>query len=217
MRLNWGVVSNDYGAFAGSGTYRLGVTNDVTLEAHAEGTKDQFMAGGGLVANAFNFAVVNVGGAASTAQGHGGGELSVGIERMGRVFTFGASGIFATPDFRDIAAMNGEPVPMRQLSANASAYIGKWGSLGVAYVEVDQPPVSSQVSVTGPPAFNPPGGPSPPSGVGLGNGSLPFLPLESARVLTATLLGAAAVTCTRFRHRFPRFSRAAAAMACRSG
>ncbi len=186
VRLNWGLVSNDYGAFAGSGTYRLGVTDDVTIEAHAEGTRGQVMAGGGLVANAFNFAVVNVGGAASTAQGHGGGELSVGIERMGRVFSFGASGIFATPDFRDIAAMNGEPVPMRQLSANATAYIGKWGSLGVAYVEVDQPSVSSQVSVTGPPAFNPPGGPSPPSGVGLGNGSLPFSPLESAKVLTAT-------------------------------
>ena len=186
VRLNWGVVSNDYGAFAASGTYRRGLTDDVTIEAHAEGTRGQFMAGGGIVANAFNFAVVNIGGAASAAQGHPGGELSVGIERMGRVFSFGASGIFATSDFRDIAAMNGEPVPLRQLSANATAYIGKWGSLGVAYVEVDQPPVSSQVTVTGPPAFNPPGGPSPPSGVGLGNGSLPFLPLENAKVLTAT-------------------------------
>jgi outer membrane usher protein len=105
---------------------------------------------------------------------------------MGRVFSFGASGVFATPDFRDIAAMNGEPVPMRQLSANATAYLGKRGSLGVAYVEVDQPPVKSQVSVTGPSAFVPPGGPSPPSGVGLSNGSLPFAPFGNSRVLTAT-------------------------------
>jgi outer membrane usher protein len=186
VRLNWGVVSNDYGAFAASGTYRRGLTDDVTIEAHAEGTKGQFMAGGGLVANAFNFAVVNLGAAASTAQGHGGGELSVGIERMGRVFSFGASGVFATSDFRDIAAMNGEPVPLRQLSANATAYLGKWGSLGVAYVQVDQPTVRSQVSVTGPSAFVPPGGPSPPSDVGLGNGSLPFAPSGNSRVLTAT-------------------------------
>ncbi len=110
---------------------------------------------------------------------------SVGIERLGRVFSFGASGIFATPDFRDIAAMNGEPVPMRQLSANATAYIGN-GLLGVAYVEVDQPPVSSQVSVTGPPAFNPPAWSIAPKASGSATAALPFSPLESARVLTAT-------------------------------
>ena len=39
VRLNWGVVSNDYGAFAASGTYRRGLTDDVTVEAHAEGTQ----------------------------------------------------------------------------------------------------------------------------------------------------------------------------------
>ncbi len=186
VRRDWGVVSNDYGDFAASGTYRRGLTDDVTIEAHAEGTRGQFMAGGGLVANAFNFAVVNIGGAASTAQGHAGGEVSVGIERMGRVFSFGASGIFATSDFRDIAAMNGDPTPLRQITANATAYLGKWGSIGVAWLEVDRPPASSLVSLTGPPAFVPPGGPSPPSGVGLGNGSLPFTPSENAKVLTAT-------------------------------
>lgn len=186
VRRNWGVVSNDYGDFAASGTYRRGLSNYVTIEAHAEGTKDQFMAGGGVVANAFNLAVVNLGAAASTAQGHTGGELSVGVQRIGRVFSFGASAVLATSDFRDIAAMNGDPVPLRQVTANAAAYLGKWGSIGAAWLQVDRPAATIPVSLVGPPAFVPPGGPQPPSGVEIGGAGLPFLPAETAHVLTAS-------------------------------
>ena len=186
VRRNWGVVSNDYGDFAASGTYRRGLTPNLTIEAHAEGTSGEFMSGAGVVANLFDLAELNLAAAGSTALGRPGGQVSVGIQRLGRTFSFGASGIFATSHFADIAAMNGDPVPMRQLSANASASLGRWGSLGVGYVEVDRAPAQNLVSVTGPPAFVPPGGPSPPSGVGLGAGSLSFVPLQTARVLTAT-------------------------------
>jgi outer membrane usher protein len=133
VRLNWGTVSNDYGDYAASGTYRRGLTDDLTIEAHAEGTKDQFMAGGGIVANAFTFAVVNIGAAGSTSQGRTGGELSVGIQRLGQNFSFGATAILAAPAYRDVAAMNGDPTPTRQITANAAYSIGRWGSLGLAW------------------------------------------------------------------------------------
>ena len=186
VRLNWGVISNDYGSFAASGIYRRGLTDSITIEAHAEGTRSQFMAGGGVVADAFSFAVVNLGGAVSTAQGHTGGELAVGIERMTPTFSFGASAVLATAAFRDIAAMNGDPVPTRQITANASAYLGKRGTIGVAWLEVERPAALSLVSITGPPAFNPPGGPQPPGGVGLGAGSFPFVPAESSQLMSAS-------------------------------
>jgi outer membrane usher protein len=144
------------------------------------------MAGGGIVANAFNLAVVNLGGAASTAQGREGGELSVGIDRIGRTFSFGASAVLATPGFRDVAAMNDDPVPTRQITANAAYYMGRLGSIGVAWVQIDRPASATLVSLLGPPGSTPPGGPQPPSGVATENGSLPFLPAETSEVLTAS-------------------------------
>jgi outer membrane usher protein len=186
VRRNWGVISNDYGDFAASGTYRRGLTDRLTIEAHAEGTKGEFMAGGGIVANALDFAIVNLGGAFSTAQGREGGQLSVGIERTDHRFSFGAAAVLATSGFRDVAAMNSDPVPTRQITANASYYVGHWGSIGLAWVEVDRPASNTLVSVAGPPAFSPPGGPQPPSGVAIGNGSLPFIPAQSSQVLTAS-------------------------------
>jgi outer membrane usher protein len=199
IRRDWGVVSNDYGAFAGAATFRRGLSDALTIEAHAEGTEGQFMAGGGIVANAFNLAVVNIGAAGSLAADRSGGELSVGIERVSHRFSFGATGVFATSDFRDIAAMNGDPAPIRQIGVNASVYFGAWGSVGAAYAQVDRKPLTAQVGV--PPASVPPGTAPPPSTVPIGNNGLPFLPPQNARLLSANYsvqLGRAFIYVTAF-------------------
>ena len=150
VRRNWGVVSNDYGAFAASATYRRGLTDSLTIETHVEGTQDQLMAGGGIVANAFHLAAVNVAVAASTQGGRQGGELSVGIQRTGHTLSFGASAVLATSAFRDIAAMNGDPAPTRQIAANAAYQMGRWGSIGLAWVQVDRAASTTPVSIVGP-------------------------------------------------------------------
>jgi outer membrane usher protein len=82
--------------------------------------------------------------------------------------------------------MNADPVPTRQITANASMSLGRFGVAGLAWLQVERPAASSLVGLTGPPAFNPPGGPQPPSDVGLGSGSLPFLPAQSSRILTGS-------------------------------
>ncbi len=138
VRRNWGVLSNDYGAMAGSATWRRGLSSNLTVEAHAEGTAGQAMAGAGLVADAFGLGVVNLAVAGSGASGHTGASVSIGAERQARRFSFGVSGVFATSDFRDIAAMNGDPVPIRQISANAGLSLGRWGWAGAAYALIDR-------------------------------------------------------------------------------
>ncbi len=174
VRRNWGLLSNDYGAVAEAVTWRRGLSSSLTLEAHAEGTADQAMAGGGLVANAFGLGVVNLSVAGSTASGHTGTSVSIGAERQARRFSFGLSGVFATSGFRDIAAMNGDAVPIRQVSANASLSLGRWGSAGVAYAMIDRErPLTSAVAA-----------PSPGSTPGSDNGVL-SLPVQDARILTA--------------------------------
>lgn len=161
VRRDWGVVSNHYGDFAASGTYRRGLTDRVTIEAHAEGTPHLGMVGGGVVANLFNFAIMNLDGAGSFGRGSG-GEVAVALQRTDRRFSFGASAILASHGFSDIAAAEGDPVPTRQITANASVSLDRWGSLGVAWAQIDQPGFLSLGSVSGPPPIVPPANPRPP-------------------------------------------------------
>ena len=184
VRRNWGVFSNDYGDLAGSATYRQGLSQSVTIEAHAEGTSGQAMAGAGLVADAFQLAVVNFAVAGSTAAGHQGASVSFGFDRLAHGFSFGASGVFATSGFRDIAAMNGDPIVIRQITANAGVSLGRWGWAGLAYAQSDRERTpSSLVSV---PPSNSPGGSTPPDSSTLATGAFPFVSAQNVRLLTAS-------------------------------
>ena len=182
VRRNWGVLSNDYGSGAGSATWRAGLSNSLTVEAHAEGTSGQVMAGAGVVAEAFNAAVVNFAVGASSASGHQGGIVSVGVDRLARGFSFGASGVFATSGYRDIAAMNGDPVPIRQISANVGLSLGRWGSAGLAFTMTDRDALSTAQVFT--PSINPGG--ATPIGQTVAAGAFPFAAAQHARVLTAS-------------------------------
>src|SRR6201995_1025960 len=96
------------------------------------------MGGAGLVANAFDLGVVDFALAGSTSSGRAGGQISLGAQRIGPLFSFGVFAQFATHDFRDIAAMNGDPVPTRQLSASIGLNLPHWGNFGVAYADLDR-------------------------------------------------------------------------------
>jgi outer membrane usher protein len=137
VRRNWGVVSNDYGKFAGIANYRRGLSSKVTIEGSAEATPGTIMAGGGAVVNVGNLAALNVAAAGSTGSGGTGTQLSAGVQRIGRLFSLGASAILADDKFRDVAAMNGDPVPRQQLNANGGLSLGTFGSVGIAYSGLD--------------------------------------------------------------------------------
>ncbi len=196
VRRNWGVLSNDYGSAAGSATYRAGLSSSLTVEAHAEGTSGQAMVGAGLVADAFQVAVVNFSVAGSTASGHQGASLSVGLNRLAHDFSFGASGVFATSGFRDIAALNGDPVPVRQISAHAGLSLGRWGSAAVAYTMTDRklaPTVEVSAPVTPSHAIR--AARSPPARRRAQPDAFPFFSFQNTRLLTATY-------SVQFRHVF---------------
>ncbi len=151
VRRNWGVLSNDYGKYAATATWRRGLSPAVTVEASAEGTAGTFMAGGGLVVNVGNLAVFNVAAATSTGSGGTGTQLSAGVQRLGTVFSFGASVSVAGHDFRDVAAINGDPVPRLRVNASAGLSLGRFGSVGVAYAGVDRDTAPSPVRLYVPP------------------------------------------------------------------
>jgi outer membrane usher protein len=151
VRSNYGLLSNDYGALAASGSYRRGVSSDVTVEGSAEGAVGTAMAGGGVVVNIGDLAVLNAAVAASTGRGRTGKQLSLGLQRIGTTFSVGASAIVADHDFQDIATINGDPVPRLQLNANAGLSLGRVGSLGVAYSAVDRDAIANPIKRVAPP------------------------------------------------------------------
>jgi outer membrane usher protein len=146
-RRNWGSVSNDYGKIAGTALYRRGLTPMFTVEGSAEGTPGAFMAGAGAVVQIGSLGVVNFAAAASTGSGHTGAQFSAGAQRIGRVFSLGASVIVANRDYLDVAAMNGSGVPRKQIGAFTSLSLRRIGSAGVAYAGLDQDAAPSSVQL----------------------------------------------------------------------
>ena len=139
-RLNWGIVSNEYGKMAGTAVYRRGLTSKFTVEGAAEGTPGATMAGAGGVFQIGNLGVINFAAAGSAGSAGPGGQLSAGAQRIGRVFSLGASAMFANRNYRDVASMNGDGVARKQLSAFTSLSLRRFGSAGVAYGGFDQDP-----------------------------------------------------------------------------
>jgi outer membrane usher protein len=152
VRRNWGSVSNDYGKIAGAAIYRRGLTREFTVEGSVEGTPGAFMAGVGGVAQIDNLGVVNFAVAPSFGSGQAGAQFSAGAQRIGRVFSLGASAIMADRNYRDVASMNGGGVPRKQLSAFTGLSLRRFGSGGLAYaaVDMDASPTQLQSTVTPP-------------------------------------------------------------------
>jgi outer membrane usher protein len=147
VRRNWGSVSNDYGKIAGTAMYRRGMTPKFTVEGSVEGTPGTVMAGAGGVAQVGNLGVINFSVATSMGTGHPGAQFSIGAQRIGRVFSLGASAIVAGHNYLDVAAMNGAPVPRKQLGANAGLSLKRFGTMGVAYAGLDQGNSPNQVAL----------------------------------------------------------------------
>ncbi len=138
VRRNWGEISNDYGEAAAVGSYRRGLTRAITMEGSIEGTSGTLMAGGGATVSVGSLGILTASVAGSTDSGVYGTRFSVGAQRIGTVLSFGASEMISSRSFEDVAAINGDSVPRRQLSANAGVFRRHVGSFGLAYAEISQ-------------------------------------------------------------------------------
>jgi outer membrane usher protein len=145
VRRNWGQLSNDYGKMAGEAYYRRGLSQTFTVEATTETTPGVFMGGGGGAATLWHWALVNFDMAASGGSAGGGELYSAGLQHQGRVFDMGGSASVASSGYRDVAAMNGSPIPRKQISFFSGLTLRHYGSLGVAYAAVSESPSPVQV------------------------------------------------------------------------
>jgi outer membrane usher protein len=152
VRREWGLLSNDYGKMAGEAYYRRGLSQTFTVEATTETTPGTFMGGAGGTATLWHRALVNLDAAGSGGSAGAGGLLSAGVQHQGRIFGLGGSASLANSNYRDIAAMNGSPVTRKQISLFAGLFSRRFGSLAMAYADVNQgrPPVEVPTAIPGP-------------------------------------------------------------------
>ena len=137
-RRFWGSYSNIYGKMAGSAIFRRGLTRKFTIEGSIEDTPGAYTEGAGGVLQVGHLGVVNFAAAASSGSGTTSALYSAGAQRIGRVFSVGASAIIAGRNYRDISAMNGAAITRKQLNGNTSVNMKHIGSVGAAYTSLDQ-------------------------------------------------------------------------------
>jgi outer membrane usher protein len=144
VRRNWGTQSNAEGKPAGNALYRRGLSRWLTVEGSAEGTPGAFMAGGGGVMTVGHWGVVNLAVAGSTGSEKTGVQYAVGAQRTARKFSLGCSAIFASRNYRDVAAMSGAAILRKQISPYVSSSLRRLGTIGAGYAGLDQdaPPVA---------------------------------------------------------------------------
>jgi outer membrane usher protein len=143
VRQNYGLSTDQYSGWAVNGSSRYGLTDWLTVENHGEATDTLALLGAGAAVQVGTLGVVNAavsgssgrGGMPAHASGNTGGLVSAGFQRVSPSLSFNVSGTFSTDGYRDIAAVNGSPVPKSALNASLGYQLGGWGAIGVAYLK----------------------------------------------------------------------------------
>lgn len=135
LRRDYARKSASYGPLAASATHRLGVTNQITVEAHAALSEETQLGGGGADLAFPGFGLLSVSAAASRSRdGVTGGSWSVGFERRARGFSFGGSANFASESYRQVGDDRSLPALDVRVVAGLSE---RWGALNVSYLRRD--------------------------------------------------------------------------------
>lgn len=151
LRRNYGIDSFNYGPLVGSGSYRYGLTDYLTLEAHGEGAQELALGGVGVVAKIWRLGVVNTSWTQSRMRGDSGGQLNWGYQYSTGMFSlatqhirrdrgFGNLGLYDQIYYYDHAA-NNNTAPIASLSRNTDQYslsfnMGDFGNIGAAWIGV---------------------------------------------------------------------------------
>jgi outer membrane usher protein len=132
LRRDYAAASASYGPLVASATHRLGLTDRVTVEAHAALSAETQQAGGGADLSFPPLGLLSVSAAASRSRGGGTGESwSIGFEHRARGFSLGGSAHVASDGYRQV----GDDRPLPALDLEAFAGLSeRWGGLGLSYL-----------------------------------------------------------------------------------
>lgn len=146
LRQNYGLKNFDYGSAAGSGSYRYGLADWLTLETHGEAAQSLALGGAGVQLKMGAWGVVNGAVTQSQMQGDSGRQyswgyqyntsrFSVGMQQTRRTTGFGNLALYGD---RESGVATEETYTLSRSSAqyNASVALDRYGSLGAALIDI---------------------------------------------------------------------------------
>lgn len=143
IRREYGLRSFEYGSeplFSATGRY--GLTERITMEAHAEGSDGTGQAGmGGVFRLGERGGVISASLAGSRGEGLSGHQRGLGYQWNSRVLNMSLNTLRRSHEFRDVASLlEGAALPRRtdQAFVGVSTLLGQWG---VSYITQDYPEV----------------------------------------------------------------------------
>jgi outer membrane usher protein len=148
LRRNYGIKSFDYGPAAGSGSYRYGLTDWLTLEGHAEGAQELALGGAGTVVKLGRFGVVNTSYTRSHIRGDDGGQINWGYQYSTSEFSLATQHSRRGRGYGNLALYDQPTVydennrPIASFSRNTDQYsltfnLGQYGNIGAAWIGVE--------------------------------------------------------------------------------
>jgi outer membrane usher protein len=148
LRRNYGIKNFDYGPAAGSGSYRYGVTDWLTLEGHGEGAEELALGGAGAVLKLGQFGVVNSSYTHSQMRGDNGGQVNWGYQYSTSAFSLATQHSRRDRGYGNLALYDQPTIydehdqPIASLSRNTDQYsltfnLGNYGNIGAAWIGVE--------------------------------------------------------------------------------
>jgi len=147
LRRSYGIENFDYGPAVGSGTYRYGVNDFLTLESHAEGADSLAQGGVGTLVKMGQFGIVNGSYTHSQMYGEGGQQLNWGYQYSTGAFSFITQHTHRDKTFGNLALYDvprmydSQNNPVASLSQRSDQYslslnMGNYGNIGAAWIGV---------------------------------------------------------------------------------
>lgn len=141
VRKDYGIRSNHYAREEMfSASLRYGLTNWITAELHAEGTRELFNYGVGANVRLGQLGVLS-GSYSSSRFNNDPTEIrghmhTIGYQWQGKHFHINAHLNKADKNYKDIAFLYGSEYPKINQTISSGLNLGKWGSLGVSYIKL---------------------------------------------------------------------------------
>ncbi len=138
LRRGYGQKNFGYGPPAGSGAYRFGYSDTVTLESRAEVAPSLAVLGLGGLQALGAYGVVNAAWSQSQVRGATGSQLNLGYQYNGRSFGFGAQHTNRSGGYSDLTNYDttGLQLSRRSSQLNTSFSMGDAGAIAAGYFDV---------------------------------------------------------------------------------
>lgn len=114
IRENYGRSSSDYGQMMATTTWRRGLNDRFTLEAHAQALSKQGLIGVGMHSLLPFGGVLSLAAASSYAHGQQGVFYNLAFQHQGRIFSFGLDAQLASLNFMRLGMRETQPLPAHQ-------------------------------------------------------------------------------------------------------